>query len=143
MLKEATRLTLEKGGNVCSSDEDDDDDDLVAIRKRRLEQLKCFSRGRIVEIPDAGDFLAVTEGSAVTRGVFAVVHIYRDGLDAVRTVNEALLELAAKHVDSAKFYKVKADVLGTSKNFVSPTNFRRKKAKFITSNCKGVRHQHQ
>lgn len=81
-----------------------------------MEQLRNFCRGRIIEIPDSNEFLSVIEN---TRKVFVFIHIYRDGLDAVKTLNDALLEMAAKYEKEAKFYKVKASVLGTSGNFVS------------------------
>lgn len=105
-------MMLERGGNHSSSEEDDD---LNQIRKKRLEQMRNASQICIIEINDSSEFLSIIES---IKKVFIFIHIYRDGLDSVQTLNDVLLELAIKYKKQIKIYKVKASLLGTSENFV-------------------------
>uniref|UniRef100_A0A915ESY5 GATOR complex protein NPRL3 n=1 Tax=Ditylenchus dipsaci TaxID=166011 RepID=A0A915ESY5_9BILA len=117
MIKEAKRFTLQNpSSSQKQSDSSDDDEDLESIRRRRMQQLKSLSRGRILEIPDAEEFLSVIENNKSSSYLF--IHIYRDGLDSCNTLNEALLELTSKF-PRAKFFKVQAHLLGTSGFFTS------------------------
>ncbi|CAD5225976.1 unnamed protein product [Bursaphelenchus xylophilus] len=109
LLKDAERFTLSG-----KADESDDEDSLEAIRKRRIEHLKNLNRARIVEIPNKEEFLHVIESTNTVGD--AVIHIYRDGLEATQTLNEALLDLAAQ-TKNTRFYKVRANALDMTKQF--------------------------
>lgn len=104
-----------------NDEEDSEDDELSRLRRKRYEQLKDMVKGRITEIPNSNEFLSVIENN---NNYYVFVHIYRDGMEAVQTLNDALLELAAKFDDRAKFFKVQSTILGTSGMFVS--NFNKK-----------------
>ncbi|KAI1715395.1 phosducin domain-containing protein [Ditylenchus destructor] len=113
LIKQAKRFTLDHNPLDEKQPSDDDDDELAQIRRQRMEQLKYVSRGRIVEIPNSEEFLSLVEKPGRD---WVVIHIYRDGLESCNVLNEALLEMAAK-AKNARFYKVQANILGTSNFF--------------------------
>lgn len=109
---------MERGVNNQDEDEESevsDEDELSEIRRQRFEKFKNMIRGRIIEIPDSNGFLSVIENNS---NCYVFVHIYRDGLEVSGTLNDALLQLAVRFEERAKFYKVQSNILGTSGMFV-------------------------
>lgn len=95
MIKEALRFTLtssEPRDDEKASD-NEDEDELEAIRRRRLEHLQNRNNARITEITDKEEFLRVIE--ATNNGPRAIIHIYRDDIEATETLNEGYLSLTA------------------------------------------------
>lgn len=111
MLKEAERFST----NAAAA-EDEDEDELAQIRRRRLEHLRNVNRSRITEIPNKDVFLSTIEDTR--QGHEAVIHIYRDDMEATQTLNEALLDLASQ-TRNVRFFKVRSSALEMTKQFVS------------------------
>lgn len=102
-------------GNANKEDSEDEDE-LEAIRRRRMEHLKNMNQAKIVEIPNKNEFLNVIDYTQ--NGDIAVIHIYRDDMEATQTLNEALMDLAAE-TKRVRYYKVRASALDMTKDFVS------------------------
>ncbi|KAI6183772.1 Phosducin domain-containing protein [Aphelenchoides bicaudatus] len=115
LVKEALRFTLSSSErqNEQKSDEDEEDE-LEAIRKRRMEHLQNRNNARITEIHEKSEFLNIIE--ATTNGSLAIIHIYRNDLEASDTLNESLMDLAAQSKNCG-FFKVQAKVLEMSTQF--------------------------
>uniref|UniRef100_A0A7E4UPZ9 Phosducin domain-containing protein n=1 Tax=Panagrellus redivivus TaxID=6233 RepID=A0A7E4UPZ9_PANRE len=118
LRKEAQRMTVKPNRNTDNKANDDDDSDdesaLEKIRRQRMNMMRDMRRGRIMEVPDKHDFVRIVDSSVPDEVVF--MHIYRDGLEGCQFLNDALLVLAGR-IEKAKFYKVKATLLETSKSF--------------------------
>ena len=117
MVHQAERFTLSGNAilNDANADEENEDDELEAIRRRRLEHMQNLNSACITEIHEKAEFLEILE--ATRNGKRAILHLYRDDMEATETLNEALKDIAAS-ANSCAFYKVKPAVLEMSDRFV-------------------------
>jgi len=112
MVQQAQRFAL--SSTACLESSDEDDDELLEIRKRRLQHIKDMNSAKIIEITEKRQFLNIIEATA--SGTRAVIHLYGDNVEGSKTLNDALLDIAA-HSSNCVFYKVRPSALGMSTRF--------------------------
>jgi len=111
MLQQAQRFALSSTSYLES---DEDDNELEEIRKRRLQRIKDMNSAKIIEVTEKRQFLNIIEATA--GGTRAIVHLYRDDVEGSKTLNDALLDIAA-HSSNCLFYKIRPSALGMSARF--------------------------
>ncbi|KAJ1659321.1 Proteolipid protein 2 [Dispira simplex] len=87
--------------------EDDEDDEILRhYREKRIREIQAFTAraqfGELVQISEPDYKKQVTE---VSRDVWVVVHLFRDGIPACKLVNAHLVQLAQKY-PTVKFVKI-------------------------------------